>query len=82
MPDQYQDKEQDRRLNYIEEHIKIINSEMGEVKIEIEKVRGEVVKMGGDLCNRLTRIDSKLNWFVFITPVLTAVIGFLAYKAF
>ena len=82
MLEQYQNHSQDRRLGAIEKSIATINGEMGEVKIEMEKIRGEITKMGADLCNRLTKINSKISWFVFITPILTAVIGFLAYKAF
>lgn len=86
MPDQYQDNEQDRRLSSIEQSIKIINGEVGalaqmfsdtkgEIKVDIEKMRGE-------LCARLTKIEGKLTWYMWLVPILTSVIGFLSFKAF
>lgn len=39
---QYRNNAQDKRLEKIEKHIEIINSEMGEVKIALEKIKGKV----------------------------------------
>ena len=75
MPDKYQNQTQDKRLDSIESHITIINGELGELKIAM-------TKMNGDICSRLIKIESKINWYMLLTPLLTGVIGFLAFKAF
>lgn len=82
MPNQYQNIQQDKRLDSIEQHISIINSEMGEVKIEIEKTRSAIIEAEGRVCTRLSKIEGKLNWYMWLTPILFAVIGFLASKVF
>ena len=75
MPDKYQNQTQDKRLDSIESHIAIINGELGEIKIAMEKMNGEISA-------RLTKIEGKLNYYLLLTPILTGVIGFLAFKAF
>lgn len=79
---QYQNSSQDRRLDSIESHIAIINSELGEVKIAMEKMRTDVATMKGEICGRLGKIESRLAWYVFLTPILLGIIGFLAAKFF
>ncbi|UCG55011.1 MAG: hypothetical protein JSV32_01995, partial [Dehalococcoidia bacterium] len=38
----YRNSEQDRRLEKIEKHIETINHELGDIKVDITKIKGKI----------------------------------------
>ncbi len=42
MPDKYQNKIQDERIKTLEDHIGIVNEELGDIKISIEGIKKDV----------------------------------------
>ena len=67
--DNYRNQEQDRRLFSMEESVKTINSEMGDIKISLTKVKTDVCWL------------KKSYWVIFTASVgslIAAVFGLLS----
>ena len=88
MPEKYQNAEQDRRLGGIEQHIKVLNDELGKLAnvfmelkgahlSDMEKLRGEMATMNGNICTKLAKIDGKLNWYALTTPLIVGLLSAL-----
>ncbi|HDY68402.1 hypothetical protein LCGC14_2362520 [marine sediment metagenome] len=67
----YINKEQDRRLFNIDGHIKVINSEMGDVKKDIGTVKTDLATVKTDVC------WLKRFFFIVATASIASLIGVL-----
>ena len=62
MPEKYQNKIQDERLEGLEKHIETINNEMGEIKVDLAKVKTDVCWL-------------KRNYWIVVTASVGGLIG-------
>lgn len=64
MPEKYQNKLQDQRLSKIENHIEVINGELGNIKTDVAQIKSDVCWL-------------KKTYWVVVTAVLGTLIATL-----
>jgi len=83
----YLNKEQDRRIDSIENSLKTLNKEMGEVRLEIEKVRTEMANVRTEFTSQISEVIKKVvelkaskkeTIYALIVPLMTAMISALS----